>query len=165
MNIEIKNRWTGKVIYAGEYANVREAVCKAVEGKADLTDADLTGADLRDADLTGADLRGADLRGADLTGADLRGAYLTGADLRGAKISWDSHALIAEILFRAAKSNYEKRCVAGLVLISTDWCWDDFKKKIPAKMQLWAVKALKPYAEFSEPPQIFKELLEKEDVK
>ena len=85
---EIKNRFTGKVIYACEGSS-RGAVVRAVRGGANLRDADLTDANLRDANLRGAYLRDADLRGADLTGAylrdaDLRDAYLGGADLTGA---------------------------------------------------------------------------------
>ena len=63
MNIEIKNRFTGDIIVAGEYDSVRRAVTKH---KADLCGADLSGADLCDADLSGADLCGADLCGADI---------------------------------------------------------------------------------------------------
>src|SRR3954447_7404155 len=57
--------------------------------KADLHDADLSGADLDRANLGGANLGGANLRRANLNGADLRranlgGAILNGADLGGA---------------------------------------------------------------------------------
>jgi uncharacterized protein YjbI with pentapeptide repeats len=93
---EIKNRWTGKIIAAGEYNSLAE-LAMASKGNltdanlrdANLTGADLTGADLTDANLTGADLTDANLTdanltGADLTGAGLRDANLTGADLTGA---------------------------------------------------------------------------------
>ena len=62
MKIEIKNRWNGNIIIAGEYESVKDALQKN----------------------RGANLRGANLRGADLIGADLIGADLRGADLRGA---------------------------------------------------------------------------------
>ena len=91
IKIEIKNRWTGKVLFEYEKENntVKDTLVEAVKNGADLRDADLRGADLRGADLRGAclrdaDLRGADLRDADLGGADLRGACLRGADLRDA---------------------------------------------------------------------------------
>ena len=58
-----------------------------VDMKANLRDADLSGADLRDADLSGADLSGADLSDAVLSGADLSGAVLSGAVLSGADLS------------------------------------------------------------------------------
>jgi hypothetical protein len=95
--IEIKSRYSGKVLYTAENAaDVREALVEAVKGSADLRGAylggadlggaDLGGADLGGADLGGADLRGAYLGGADLGGAYLRGAYLGGADLGGADL-------------------------------------------------------------------------------
>ena len=66
MKIEIKNRYTGEVIYSCEADSLREAVEKAVSEGADLAVADLRGADLRGANLWGADLSGADLGEADL---------------------------------------------------------------------------------------------------
>jgi hypothetical protein len=93
LKIEIKNRFTGKVLFEYENENntIKDTLVKAVEQGADLRGAYLQGADLRGADLRGAYLRGAYLqdaylRGADLRGADLRGAYLQDADLRGADL-------------------------------------------------------------------------------
>jgi hypothetical protein len=86
MSIEIKNRWTGVIIIAGEYENVREAVLKSTENGADLRSADLRSADLRSANLRSADLRSADLRSADLRSADLRSADLRSADLSDANL-------------------------------------------------------------------------------
>ena len=82
INITIKNRFTGKIIWESEKTTYKEAV-----EDANLRGADLSGADLRGADLSGADLRGADLIDADLRGANLSGANLRGADLRGADLS------------------------------------------------------------------------------
>lgn len=94
IKIEIKNRWTGKVLFEYEKENntIKDTVVEAVKNGACLSDAYLSGADLGDADLGGADLRGAYLGGAylsdaDLSDADLRGAYLRGACLRGADLS------------------------------------------------------------------------------
>ena len=72
IKIEIKNRWTGKVLfeYEKEDNTIMETVVEAVK---------------KDAYLRGADLRGADLRGADLRGAYLRDAYLRDAYLGDAK--------------------------------------------------------------------------------
>lgn len=42
--IEIKNRWTGAVLYSGEHADVKEAVEAAVKAGADLTGANLADA-------------------------------------------------------------------------------------------------------------------------
>jgi uncharacterized protein YjbI with pentapeptide repeats len=88
LKIEIKNRFTGKVLFEYESENntIKKTIGMAVEEYADLGYADLRGADLRGADLRGADLRGANLRGADLRGADLRSADLRSANLRGANL-------------------------------------------------------------------------------
>ena len=87
MQIQIKHRITGSVLFECDKESIKLAVEFAVSQKADLRGADLSGADLRCADLSGADLSGADLRGAYLSGADLRCAYLSGADLRCANLS------------------------------------------------------------------------------
>ena len=94
MNIEIKNRFTGAVIFMHDVeknsiALTVKAACEAsisLSG-ADLSGAYLRGANLRWASLSGANLSGAYLSGADLSGANLSGAYLSGADLRGANLS------------------------------------------------------------------------------
>ena len=72
MSIEIKNRFTGKVIFTHEDAN--------------LIGANLIGANLRDANLRDANLEGANLEGANLEGANLRDANLIGANLRDANL-------------------------------------------------------------------------------
>ena len=108
VKFEIKNRWTGSVLFEYEKENntIKETVEKAVEEGANLGGADLEGANLggaylggayleganlegaylEGAYLGGADLRGANLAGAYLEGADLEGAYLEGADLEGANL-------------------------------------------------------------------------------
>ncbi len=88
LKIEIKNRFTGKVLFEYENENntIKDTLVKAVEQGADLRGAYLQGADLQDAYLRGAYLQDAYLRGAYLQGADLRGAYLQDADLRGADL-------------------------------------------------------------------------------
>ena len=88
IKIEIKNRWTGNVLfeYSSDDNTIAETVRKAVESDADLSGADLSCADLRCANLRCANLRGANLRCADLRGANLRGANLRGANLRCADL-------------------------------------------------------------------------------
>ena len=81
---QIKNRWTGGVIFETDAETIGGAVAAAIQAKADLGEADLRGANLCYANLREADLRDADLRGANLGEADLRDANLGGADLRGA---------------------------------------------------------------------------------
>ncbi len=78
---EIKNRYTGNIIYQAEAENFKALVEAAVKAKANLRGADLYGADLYGADLRGADLSVADLRVADLSGADLSGADLSEANI------------------------------------------------------------------------------------
>jgi uncharacterized protein YjbI with pentapeptide repeats len=92
IKIEIKNRWTGNILfeYLSENNTIKKTVSEAIKSGADLRGADLCGAslcgaDLREADLCGANLREANLREADLREANLRGANLRGADLCGAK--------------------------------------------------------------------------------
>jgi uncharacterized protein YjbI with pentapeptide repeats len=84
---QIKNRWTGNVVFESEKTTWKEVIREAIDTGADLTGANLTGADLTDADLTDADLTGADLTGANLTGANLTRANLTDADLTGADLT------------------------------------------------------------------------------
>ncbi|PCM89998.1 pentapeptide repeat-containing protein [Acinetobacter baumannii] len=90
---EIKNRWTGEVLFTCDVPDgmesgmiARHALESAIADGADLRDANLRGANLRDANLRGADLRGADLRGANLRDANLRDADLRGANLRDANL-------------------------------------------------------------------------------
>ena len=65
-NYEIKNRWTGEVLFSCEIPDgmesgmiARHAVETAIAEGADLRDADLRGANLRGANLWGANLRDA----------------------------------------------------------------------------------------------------------
>lgn len=152
----------------------RDAVIEAVAAGADLVFADLSGEYLHGVNLAWIDLGGADLHGVNLcgvnlcganlarvdldranlvraylAGADLVGSHLFGADLRhsnlvGAKINWNSHDLIAELLRRAAGSDVERRKIAGLILISRDWCWDQFLA-IDSPLRDWALDTLAPY--------------------
>jgi len=92
MAVEIKNRWTGEVIFTWEgdaevtgvsYGEkLGRAVLEAIKAKANLR-----GAYLSDAYLRGANLSGANLSDANLSDAYLRGAYLSGANLSGANLS------------------------------------------------------------------------------
>ena len=68
---ELKNRYTGEVIYKSKKESIGEAVMEAYRKGADLR-----GADLQDANLRGADLQDANLRGANLQDANLRGRVL-----------------------------------------------------------------------------------------
>ena len=89
---------------------------------------------------------GAVLYGADLRGAVLRDANLRDANLRGAKVNWQSHAIISEILRRAAGHDVQKRMVAGLILVSPDWCWDKFLS-IESELRDWSITTLREYVQ------------------
>ena len=88
IKIQIKNRWTGSILFEYEKENntIKDTLTEAVKTNASLCGADLRDAYLRGADLGGADLGGAYLGGADLGNANLRGAYLRGADLGNANL-------------------------------------------------------------------------------
>ena len=93
LKIEIKNRWTGDVLFEYEKENntVKDTLIEAVKERANLEGADLEGANLYGANLEGANLEGAYLKGtylygADLEGADLEGANLYRANLKGADL-------------------------------------------------------------------------------
>ena len=86
MKIEIKNRWSGVVLFELECESLRDAVLKALATGANLRSANLSGAYLSGADLSGANLSGANLRSANLRSADLSGANLSGANLRSANL-------------------------------------------------------------------------------
>ena len=63
--IEIKSIF-GNLLFSHECETLKEALAKAVESRADLSEANLRGADLSEAYLSWADLSDADLSGADL---------------------------------------------------------------------------------------------------
>ena len=89
MKIEIKNRFTGDVIFTHECENntIKITVEEAVKSDANLWNADLRNANLSDADLWNADLWNANLSDANLRNADLSDANLSDADLRNANLS------------------------------------------------------------------------------
>ena len=104
--------------------------------------ADLRSADLSGADLSNAELYSADLSSANLRSADLRSANLYGANLSGAVLDWNSHQLLSEILLRAAGEDAGRRSFAGLVRISTDWCWHRYLRMTDNPALEWALDEL-----------------------
>ena len=71
MNIKIKSRYDGHVMFAGEFGSLKLALEAAVKSGSDLSDSNLSGSNLSGSDLRGSDLRGSDLRGSDLRGSNL----------------------------------------------------------------------------------------------
>ena len=118
--------------------------CREAAEAAVICDANLRGANLWGANLRGANLKGADLSDANLWGANLRGADLSDANLRGATINWKSHDLISEILLLDAGEDIERRKIAGLVLVSRDWCWNRFLAHDDPQRE-WALNVLREY--------------------
>ena len=124
MKIEIKNRWTGSIIFSWECEKntisktVKEYIRQEVEVnnkyRANLTDANLTRANLTRADLTDADLTDADLTDANLTDADLTRANLTRANLTRADLTRPNLTLFKNDLWRVLLQN--KTEIEGLKL-------------------------------------------------
>ena len=73
IGIQIKNRWTGDIIFESEKTTYKEAIEEAVKSKADLSKANLSWADLSNANLSNANLSWADLSNADLSDAKIDG--------------------------------------------------------------------------------------------
>lgn len=108
-------------------ADLRNAyLCDADLGWSNLSLVNLSGADLKGANLKFADCSGADFSNADLTDADFTNADLTDADFTGATLNFNSREIIASILMAAASQHFRHRMLAGLILISRDWCWKTF---------------------------------------
>ncbi|MGO9571381.1 MAG: pentapeptide repeat-containing protein [Desulfomonilaceae bacterium] len=87
--LEIRHRFTNKIIYNAPAPSLGALVESAVSWGIDLSHADLAGVNLPRADLSCAQLSGANfakaiLVGTDFTGAKLAGATLASADMHGA---------------------------------------------------------------------------------
>ena len=96
-----------------------------------------------------ANLEGANLEGANLEGANLRGAYLGEANLRRANLEnitvpWTSHALISEILYRAAGDNIERQKFSAWVGRKTEWCWGMWEE-YDGPERKWAICTLRKW--------------------
>jgi hypothetical protein len=105
---------------------------------------------------------GINLSEANLRGANLSGAGLSGADLRGADLNWQSHDLIAEIIRRAAGDNVQRRMLAGLILISRDWCWEKFlSADIESALREWGLGVMRGYIrDGDDAPEILRQAVE-----
>ena len=153
MKIEIKNRYTDEIMLCGEYESVKD--CLEKNRKANLSEADLSGAYLSEADLSraylsGANLYGAnlsranlsraDLSGANLSEADLSGAYLYGADLSGADLSGaknyvSCHVFWLEIIRRQKIEIFTEKEWAIIGQVFTHrLCWESIKKRYGKKI-------------------------------
>lgn len=113
---------------------------------ADFSGADCFGANFQDARLDSTDFSRAILIFADFSNADLCSVTFTGSDLtrvclQGVQTDGADPTLAAWILRNAAGDDPDKRALAGLVLLSDDWCWADFiALRHPARE--WAIEIL-----------------------
>ncbi len=118
----------GQVLYSSAVDTVEEAVEEAIS----------KGVSLRFADLSGVDFR--KVKG-------LRLADIYEARLDGCTVDWNSHALLAEILRKAAGEDYGRRKFAGFVAVSYDWCWPKILEEGKDDAALsWALDVFKSYA-------------------
>ena len=141
IKIEIKNRFTGKIIFefSKENNTIKDTVEEAVKNKISLNGASLDGASLDHASLYGASLYGASLDRASLYGASLIGASLDRASLIGASLdraslngaSLDRASLIGASLDGASLigASLDKRYISitriGSSNRMTTYCFDD----------------------------------------
>lgn len=151
VKFEIKNKWTGSVLfeYEKEDNTLKKTVEKAVKEGANLGGAYLEGANLEGAYLKGADLRGADLKGAYFEGANLKGAYLKGADLEGAYIYLDDNEINVEEIIKDFEEKNNIKITEWYInknVIPTRWntfwryglivCSFEIKEEVVEKMTL-----------------------------
>jgi hypothetical protein len=119
MKIEIKCRFTGKVLFEHDAENntTKLTVEAAVRVGASLDGASLVGASLDGARLVGASLVGASLDGASLVGASLDGARLVGASLVGASL--DGASLVGASLDGASldRASLDRARLVGASLV------------------------------------------------
>jgi len=122
IGIQIKNRWTGDIIFESEKTTYKEAIEEAVKSKADLSKANLSWADLSNANLSNANLSWADLSNANLSNANLSWADLSNADLSDAKIDG------CLFYMGSGNRNFEALCRAIKTIRHNDGKFEDLVK-------------------------------------
>ena len=174
MKHEIKNRFTGEVLFSCEVPEgmesgmiARHAVETAIAQDANLQDANLWGVNLEDANLRGVNLWGANLQDANLEDANLQDANLWGANLRGANLEdanlWDANLQDANL--RGANLRGAKN--APLIITGLRWAvyisgtgnmrigcqnhsikhWDNFSDELINRMDDCALEFWKQHKE------------------
>jgi hypothetical protein len=114
MKFEIKNRYSGNVLFSLACGSFKLCVEAAVKTRANLTDADLTRANLTDADLTRANLTDASLDGATMPGfADNLPTSIEDA-ARKTREWLAEERWIKSCWIRTPKGAYSGQCVACL---------------------------------------------------
>ena len=141
MKFEIKNRFTGNVLFAVE----TDTLCLCVEA-AIRSGADLSRANLSRANLSGANLSGADLSGADLSRANginpnrctslrilldqpgkIRAYKLVRADLTGPMYPDIIYRVGETVTVENADTNTDLHCSTGINVATLDWCMREWK--------------------------------------
>ncbi len=145
--MQIKHRFTGEVIFQGDYATFRAMVEAAVGSRANLSRANLSGAYLSGAYLSGAYLSGADLSRAngisrhlvtplamllDQPG-DIRAYKLVTAEGDSPIAPYNGHKAIRYVVgksYRLKKGDCNtdefEQCGAGINLATLDWCMKEW---------------------------------------
>ena len=133
MQVQIKNRWTGAVLFECDAPDGMESglLMRHAAERATEAGANLAGANLTDANLAGANLAGANLTDANLTDANLAGAYLTDANLTNANLAganlagaYLTNAYLADAYLAGANlagANLTNANLAGANLADAKW--------------------------------------------
>jgi hypothetical protein len=158
MKVEIKNRWSDKIILCGEYESIKECLEKNRSANlsfanlysanlcsanlysanlysANLYSANLSFADLYSANLCSANLSFANLRSADLSSANLYSADLSSANLTNIKNYSESHEIWIEIIRQQKLNTFTEKqwAIIGQVWVHR-LCWETIKKRYGKKI-------------------------------
>ncbi len=144
MRFDIKNRFSGTIIYQADAESFSALIQAAVTASANLGSANLYDANLRGANLRDANLGGANLRDANLGGANLGGANLYGANLGDAKNLSELVAAQTTILPEGPCIGW-KKCQNNIIV----------KLLIPTKARKSNASGRKCRAEFVKVLQVF----------
>ena len=133
----------GAILYRSDLRFINLAGAKLAQAR--LCGSNLAGANFFGAIIYNADFSFTNLAGANFDRTNLGGANFCRANLKCTNLDVDvpptkSHDFIAEILLR--ENHKYSREVAGLILVSMDWCWNDFLNYFDKNKIAWAKKVL-----------------------
>lgn len=113
---------TSRVLYMADLRDADLIRMLRIDGM-NVDSSDLSGVRFGPANVERVAFEFCDLRGADFRSASLWGATFFQCKLAGIRPQWSSHDLIAALLMAEARQSIAKRKLAGLLLVSRDWCW------------------------------------------
>lgn len=119
--IKLQETNTGKALYAGLYADLKECLEHAVEKNIDLTGINLSYTNLSNANLDGARMAKACFYNANLSGANLSEATLDSADFRNASLY---NTCLCESSLK--NCNFEDACFGATDIDSSALCYSRF---------------------------------------